>query len=143
MASLKAKLYAAAKLDAGLQALLGPLPAFRWQDVQLIQASGPIKPTVTVQQISNPQSYSLNARLTTSFVRMQFNCLGSGADSQSADAIANALFAFMATFDALGLPNSSSRPNYVVGDRDMVFTETQPAVFMRVIDYQLFVDDSL
>ena len=143
MASLKAKLCAAAKLNAGLQALLGPLPAFRWQDVQLIPTGQTIKPTVAVQQISNPKSYSVNAVLTTSFVRMQFNCFGSGADSESANSLANALFSFMETFDALGLPASPSRPNYVVGDRDILFTETQPAVFMRVIDYQIFVDDSV
>lgn len=144
MTSLKANLYAAAKLNAGLQTLLGPLPAFRWQDIQLIPAPGvAIKPTITVQQISNPQSYSVNARLSTSFVRMQFNCFGAGADSESANAVANALFSFMATFDALGLPSSPSRPNYVIGDRDILYAQTQPAVFMRVIDFSMYVDDSI
>ncbi len=143
MASLKANLFAAAKLDAGLQALLGPLPAFRWQDVQLIQASGPLKNSVTVQLISNPSTYSVSGALATSFQRVQFNCFGSGADSESANSIVNALVAFMKTFDALGLPNSPSRPNFKVGDRDFVYAATQPAVFGRSVDFQIFVDDSI
>lgn len=142
MATLKAALYSAAKLNAGLQALLGPLPAFRWQDMQLIQSAAPIKPTVTVRQISNPKTYSLNSVLSTGWIRMQFNCFGSGSDSQNADAIAEALFSFMATFDALGIPGSPSRPNYVVGDRDGLFAQTQPGVPLRIIDYLMFVDDS-
>lgn len=136
MPSLKAQLYTAAAANSGLTALLGTPP--RWFDEQLEQGS--TFPAVTVTMISNPQDYSLLGPLATSWVRVQFSIYGAGNDSENANAVADALFSFIQTFDALGLPNSPSRPNYVVGDRDFGIAQTNPLTYMRIVDYQLFVN---
>lgn len=138
--SLKAKLFAAAKVDAGLSALLGSAP-FRWYDVQLRQGSA--FPAVEVMLISNPRTYVMAGRLPTGWSRVQFTIFGLGADSQNADLVAQALVNFLATFDAVGIPGLAVYPNQVVGDRDAGMAATQPLTFMRVIDVMIFSNDSV
>jgi hypothetical protein len=138
--SLKAKLFAAALLNPALVYLLGsgsPL-VLRWFDVQLPQSAGTGFPAVVVQQISDPQMYVGSGRLPTSWARIQFTVYGSGGDSQNADAIVQALAAFLDTFNADGIAARPASPNYIVGDRDMGIAATQPLTYMRVVDARIF-----
>src|ERR1017187_4341686 len=104
--SLKAKLFAQASVNAGLQALLGTSP-FRWYDSQLNQSS--VFPAVVVLIVSNPPEYVMGGRLSTSWARVQFTVYGTGSDSQNASAVVNALQDFLAVFNAY---SSRSLPAY-------------------------------
>jgi hypothetical protein len=106
--------------------------------VQLPQSAGTGFPAVVVQQISDPQMYVGSGRLPTSCARIQFTVYGSGGDSQNADAIVQALAAFLDTFNADGIAGRPASPNYIVGDRDMGIAATQPLTYMRVVDARIF-----
>jgi hypothetical protein len=146
--SLKAKLFAAAQQNAGLVYLLGgssPL-ILRWYDQQLPQAAGTGFPAIVVRQISNPQVYATTGRLPTSFARMQFDCYGAQAtgggtypaDSQSTDALVQALLAFLDTFNADGITGRPQSPCRILADRDAGIALTQPMTFKRIVDVEIF-----
>lgn len=138
--SLKAKLFAAALLNPGLVSLLGggsPL-LLRFFDQQLPQTAGTGFPAVVVSQISDPQMYVGSGRLPTSWARMQFNIYGSGTDSQNADAIVQALAAFLDTFNGDGVTGRPASPNNIISDRDMGIAATQPLSYMRIVDARIF-----
>jgi hypothetical protein len=140
MKSLKAKLFAAALLNARLLFLLGsgsPL-LLRWFDDQLPQAAGTGFPAVVVKQTSNPLVYATSGRLPTSWARMTFEVYGTGNDSQNADTIVQALAAFLDTFNGDGVTGRTQSPNYIVGDKDMGIAATQPLTYMRVVDARIF-----
>lgn len=144
--SLKAKLFAAASVDAGLVALLkdGAHP-FRWFDIQLPQnwpKGSVLFPAVTVQLISNPRSYAVTGKIPTSFNRVQFTVYGTGNDSQNAELVVNAIDAFLQTFSGSGL-SVPAYPNYIVGDRDAGIADTNPLTYMRILDANVFNDDSI
>jgi len=144
--SLKAKLFTAAQLDAGLVALLkdGSSP-MRWFDVQLPQnwpAGHPRFPAIVVQLVSNPKNYVVSGPLPTSFARVQFTIFGTGNDSENANAVASALFSFLTGFCAYGI-SVPAFANYIVGDRDAGIAQTQPLTYQRVIDARIYADDSV
>ncbi len=142
--SLKAKLFAAASLNAGLVALLGsgsPL-VMRWFDQQLPQSYATF-PAVVVQQIANPSDYAVTGRLPTSWSRMQFTVYGSGADSENANAVVVALAGFLDTFNSIGITGLVAYPNLIVGDRDFGVANTQPLTYVRVIDARIFSNSNL
>lgn len=146
--SIKAKLFAAASNDAGLVALLQDgANAFRWFDQQLPQvwpATGELFPAVVVTVVSNPQDYVVTGPLPTSWARVQFTIYGTGNDSENANAIAQALFAFLTTFNAYGLAGSvPANANFVVGDRDAGIAKTQPMTFQRIIDARILVNSEV
>jgi hypothetical protein len=137
--SLKAKLFAAALQNAGLVYYLGggsPL-LLRWFDDQLPQYS-PKFPAVVVKQITNPQMYATSGRLPTAWARMQFDVYGSGTDSQNADAVVQALTAFLDTFNGDGITGRTQSPNYVISDRDDGIAQTQPLTYKRIVDVRIF-----
>jgi hypothetical protein len=140
MASLKAKLFAAASANSGLVALLksgtGP---FRWWDTQCQQQYG--FPAVVVRTVSNPNTYTVLGALPTSFARVQFTVFGTGNDSENANAVVNALKSFLATFSAGEALSVPAYPNLVVGDRDFGIAQTDPLTFQRIIDVQIFNND--
>ena len=138
MASLKAKLFAAAKVNAGLTALLGTTP-FRWFDTQLPQQAA--FPAVVVYNVSNPRDYVLTGQMSTSKTRVQFTVYGTGNDSQNADAVVSALQAFLLGFNAYGLPNLPANDNQIVGDRDGGIAATQPLTYQRFVDVMILNDE--
>jgi hypothetical protein len=137
MPSLKAKLFTAASANAGLQALLGTNP-FRWYDSQLNQSSA--FPAVVVFIVSNPRDYVITGQMSTSWARVQFTVYGTGNDSQNADAVVNALQAFLLGFNAYGL-NPPANANTIVGDRDFGIAATQPLTYQRVLDVMILNDE--
>jgi hypothetical protein len=146
--SLKAKLFAAALENPGLVYILGggsPL-VLRWFDEQLPQSAGTGFPAIVVRQISNPQMYATPGRLPTSFARMQFDCYGAQAtggntepaDSQSTDALVQALMSFLDTFAADGITGRPQTPVRILADRDGGIALTQPMTFKRIVDAEIF-----
>jgi hypothetical protein len=141
MASLKAKLFASASVNAGLQAFLLNGSVFQWGDVQLAQAWDLTNHSaVAVFQVSKPKDYTANGPMYTAWVRMQFTIYGHGNDSQNAEAVAEALFAWLLSITTLTLGQTPN--NYVVGDKDAGIAATQPLTYMRIIDVMMLVDDS-
>jgi hypothetical protein len=137
--SLKAMIYAAARQDAGLQALLlgGSPPIFNFWDTQLAQGS--LFPAVVVNLVSNPRDYATTGRLPTSWARVQFTVYGTGNDSKNADLVVAALIAFLDTFNAAtGSPGAIANPTYVLGDRDGGIAITQPMTYQRFVDARIF-----
>jgi hypothetical protein len=129
MATLEAKLFAAASAYAPLTALLGTSP-FRWYVTQLTQGSA--MPAVVVFQVSDPAAYAFTGKLPTSAKRMQFTIWGDSAEK--AQAVEAALVAFLGSFSAYGIPGLVSYANYVVNVRAGMYTQTQPARFLRTVD---------
>jgi hypothetical protein len=143
--TIKARLYAAARLDAGLAALLGSgSPMFlRWWDQQL-PMSGAVFPAVVVSQISNARTYAVSGRLPTGFSRIQFDVYGTGNNSQEADQIVTALEKFLDGFSGgSGIAGASQYSNLIVADRDAGIASTQPLTYRRIVDAQIFVNDLL
>ncbi len=146
--SLKAKLFAQASVDAGLQALLlssGSPAVFRWFDQSLPQGyAGPGKfPAVAVSVVSNPADYAVTGKLPTSWARVQFTIYGTGADSENAELVADALAAFLEGFNGTGLNGLVARPNQIVGDRDGGIANTQPPTFQRFVDVRIFSNSTI
>jgi len=143
--SLKERLFRDASVFPALVALLasGSPAVFRWRDQQL-NPQGETFPAVVVQQISNPNTYGVAGRLPTSTVRVQFSVYGSGNNSQNADAVVTALTAFLDQWSGgsgiSGLPQYS---NLIVADRDFGIAKTEPLTYLRIVDAQLFFDDSI
>lgn len=141
--SLKARLYAAALVDAGLLALLasGSPAVLRWYDQQLPQ--GATFPAMVVQQISNPRTYVTTGRMPTGFSRMQFRIFGTGNDSQNASAVVAALANFLDGFNGSGIAGLAQYSNIIVADRDAGLANTQPLTFQRIVDAMIFSNDNL
>lgn len=143
MTSIKAKLFTAAAANAGLVALLasGSPAFFRWFDTQLPQGS--VFPAVVIQAISNPRDYAVTGKLPTSWQRIQFTVYGTGNDSQNAEAVVNAIEAFLNDFNGIGVSNLVTYPNLIVNDRDAGVADTQPLTYVRVLDVRIFSNDLL
>ena len=136
--SIKARLYTAASADAGLRALLLDGSVFQWADTQIPQSWNlTSKSAVAVQLISNPSSYQLPGRMATSAARLQFTVFGHGNDSQNAEAVSAALYAFFGTLQGNGLGVIG-----VPGDRDGGISQTQPLTYLRMIDAYVWNDES-
>jgi hypothetical protein len=133
MSQLKVKLYSAASVNAGLQALLGTSP-FNWYDEQLPQNVAEAFPAITVLIVSDPRRYVMTGRLATSWSRVQFTIYGAGSDSANADAVAEALANFLDGFNAAGKSGLPANANYIVGDRDGGIAQTDPITYLRLID---------
>lgn len=142
MASLKAKLFASASANAGLQALLQNGSVFQWGDIQLAQQWDLASHSaVEVFLISNPKDYISTGVMFTGWARVQFSIYGHGNDSENADAVAEALFAWLLTLVTLTQDGQPS--NFVAGDRDSGIAQTQPLTYQRIIDVMMFKDDSV
>lgn len=140
MASLKAKLFAAASANAGLQALLGTNP-FRWHDTQLPQQDA--FPAVVVLIVSNPADYVFTGRTPTSWSRVQFTVYGTGNDSENASLVVNALQDFLVTFNAYSPRTLPANANRIVNDKDGGIADTQPLTYQRFVDVMILNDETL
>ena len=142
MASLKAHLFSSASANAGLQALLQNGPVFQWGDVQLSQQWDLTNHSAVLMfLVSNPKDYISTGVMFTGWVRVQFSIYGHGNDSENADAVAEALFAWVLTLVALTPDGQPS--NFVEGDRDFGIAQTQPLTYQRIIDVSMYVDNSV
>jgi|ERR1700723_154054 len=138
--TLKAKLFSAASVNPGLQALLGTSP-FRWYDTQLPQTA--TFPAVVVFQVSNPRDYVVGGRMSTSWNRIQFTVYGTGNDSQNASAVVSALEDFLAGFSAYSVSQFPSNANRIVSDRDGGVAQTQPLTYQRFVDAIILNDEAI
>lgn len=138
MASLEAMLRTQALAFPGLTALLGTNP-FRWYDTQLRQ--GTAFPAVTVQLVSGNETYAFNGRLATGWSRMQFTIWDS--DPERARNVEAQLTAFLDVFNGTGIQGLSEYPNSIVMRRQTLFSETQPPLFQRINDAQIFSNSTL
>ncbi len=142
--SLKTRLRSAVLLDAGLMALLasGSPAVLRWYDEGLAQ--GTAFPAVTVQTISDIPTYCVSGRLPTGFARLQFNVYGTGNDTENANAIVAAMASFFDQFSGgTGVTGKSQYSNLIVANRDGGIANTQPPTYMRLVDANIFWNDSL
>jgi hypothetical protein len=139
MTTLEAKLLAQASVFPALTALLTASP-FPWYDGQLQQGS--LYPAVVVEQITNPQVYSLTGRMATSTARVQFTIWDT--DPERARAVEQALFQFLDNFNAVGPSNLPAYPVEVVGGpRQNVYATPAPKRFTRQLDAMIFQNQTL
>ena len=142
MASLKAKLFASASVNAGLQAFLLNGSTFQWGDVQLPQQWDLTNHSaVTVFQVSGPPDYTAAGPMYTGWYRMQFTIYGHGNDSENATGVAQALKAWLLTITTL--TQNQTPNNYVVGNQDRGIAQTQPLTYLRLVDVMMFYDESI
>lgn len=140
---LKVKIRNGALGFAGLTALLGGTSPnlFRWYDTQLVAGqNGGGWPAVVVRIISSPTDYVVNARLATSFSRVQFTIWST--DPIVNETVEAQLLAFMDQFNAYGISGLSQNANYAVNSRDNLLPNEQPPQYQRIVDFKVF-DNSL
>jgi hypothetical protein len=116
--------------------------------VQLPQ--NPTYPSAAYQRIATVPLYTQENtnQGTVGYVRFQITGFFQGASSgQQSEAFAQAVTAALQTFNcAQGVPASppllGTPPNYVLGRRMLVQPQTQPPIFMCVIDAKLWYNDA-
>lgn len=143
--SLEARIRIAAAAYAPLLALLGsgsPL-IFRWYDTTPPQ--GFAYPAVVMMVISNPSDYVYTSRLRTSFARLQFTVWGGqfAAGVAAADSTADMVCDFLDQLNLTAIGRSGIQQNNIVtGNRRAVFTASDTQTYQRVVEAQIFSDDS-
>jgi hypothetical protein len=141
MASLKAKLYASASANPGLQALLGTVP-FQWGDTQLPQNWDlTTKAAVVMFTVSDIPDYIATGPMYTSWARVQLTVFGHGNDSENANAVVNAISSWLLTLALTLTPQQAA--NYIAGNRDGGIAQTQPLTYQRYVDLMIFYDSSI
>jgi uncharacterized protein DUF3168 len=135
----KDRLRTAALANAALTALIGS----NWYDTQLPQTA--TFPAIVVTQISGPRIYTNMARLATFYGRFQFTIWGGqfSAGAENRDSVAAALAQFLDATSFDGIARTAQNPNYIVGDRDFGFPQTEGPIFQKVIDAMIFVNETL
>jgi hypothetical protein len=135
----------AALANTALAALIGQ----QWFDTQLPQTAA-IPPNgglgaVVVQQITGSRMYSYQGLMATYFARFQFTVWGgqSAAGAGLRDSITDALVAFLNTtsFDGITLP--AGNPNFVVGQHDALFAQTDGPIYQKVVDAMMYVNTNI
>lgn len=140
MASLKANIRTAAAAFSGLTSLLGTSP-FRWYDERLLQGSG--LPAVVVTIISGSPTYVVTGRLATGWSRVSFTIWGSTPGSSNASLVESQLLLFLDQINLIGIPGLVQYPSNVVMQRDAMYAQCDPPIYQRIIDAQIFNNDSL
>jgi hypothetical protein len=116
--------------------------------VQLPQ--NPVYPSAAYQRVTTVPLYTQENALqgTVGYVRFQITGFFQGADSgQQSETFAQAVTEALETFNcATGPPASppvlGTPPNYVLGRRMLVQPQTQPPIFMCVLDAKLWYNDA-
>lgn len=135
--TLIVKLVTAAQSFAPLTALIGT----RISSYPLAQGSQ--FPAIVLQVISNPRTYSVNARLATSFTRVQATIFGLAPGGENARAVESAWIQFLDQFNGDGIAGRSISPNTVVGSREFGIAQTSPLTFQIVTDAMIFENELL
>ena len=139
--TLEVKLRTQASTNAGLVALLGDGPEFRWYDVQVKQ--GTDFPAVAVQLIAGNNTYATTGRLPTGWSRYQFTIWD--PDSERCRQTESALISFLDTFNACMFPGAvqpPAYPNLVVLQRQGFVPTPTPPKFTRIVDAMIFSNDT-
>lgn len=144
MTALEARIRSAAAAYAPLLALLGtgsPL-YFRWFDTQLPQGS--TFPAVVAQIIADSPEYCANARMNTGYARIQFTVWGGqqSAGEAAANSVRDAMMTFFDALNLIGISGLSIYPNIVIADRRGIFPQTDGPIYQRVLDVNVFSNDS-
>ncbi len=133
---LQVKLRTAAIAYPDLAAALGGTDpdAFRWYDALLKPKSA--FPAIVVTIISNPTTYSFSSRLSTSYVRVQFDLWET--DPVALDGLVETLSSFLDQFNAYGITGLVQNGNYIRNDHQMTYPATQPPKYRRIVDVDVF-----
>ncbi len=142
--SVEEQLYAGLLAQSGVTDIIGN----RLYLVQLPQ--NPTYPSACYQRIATVPLYTQENALqgTAGYVRFQITGFFQGSTSGSdSDAFAQAVTAALQTFNcASGPPGSpptlGTPPNYVLGRRMSVQPQTQPPIYMCVIDAKLWYNET-
>jgi hypothetical protein len=141
--SVEQQIYNGLLAQPGVTGIIGD----RLYLVQLPQ--NPVYPCAAYQRVATVPLYTQeNANQgTVGYVRFQFTGFFQGASSgQQSDAFAQAVTAALETFNcAMGAqspPVLGTPPNYVIGRRMLVQPQTQPPIFMCVIDAKLWYNET-
>lgn len=141
--TLKALLLSQASAYLPLASLLATAPgnpaAIAWYDTQLAQGSS--YPAITVQKISDPQTYALTGRMATSQSRMQFTIWDT--DSERSEQVLSVLCQFLDQFNGVGPANLPGYPNEVANARQGFVPEPKPPRFTQMVDAMIFWNQTL
>jgi hypothetical protein len=130
--------------NPGVNAIIGN----RLYLVQLPQ--NPVYPAAVYQRISTVPIYShspdTGQQGTVGWARFQVTAWATGATSGATmEAFAAAVLSALQTFNAWALPTSpqviTQSPNYIVGRRMSIEPQTDPPLFMAVIDIKICYRD--
>ncbi len=95
---------------------------------------GSVFPWITLQVISDVPSYVVNARLATSWTRIQALIFGTGVDPTNAQAVLSAWQAFLDQTAFDGQTGLSISPNISKGAQELGIVQTQPMTFQIRMD---------
>ena len=138
--TLIVKIISAAQTFAPLTALLGSSP-IRMYSLQLPQGSS--FPAVLLQVVSHPRTYVANARLATSWARVQFTIFGSTPGGENARAVETALCSFLDQLNLTATAGLNQYPAQVVNSREFGIAATDPETFQIVVDAMIFSNELL
>ena len=138
--SLKSSIRSAAASFPGLTTLLGTSP-FRWYDERRLQGS--VLPAVAVQIISGSPTYTVAGRLPTGWTRVQFTISGSGADSSNAMLVETQLLLFFDQLNLIGISGLTQYPAFVLLQKDAMEPQTEPPIFQRIVDANIFSNSKI
>jgi hypothetical protein len=142
-------------IDAGLSPLVGTsiFPVQLPSGFLSANPSGnPPLRALVYQRVSTLRYYTHDgANITLSAVRMQFTAWCKGADSATdALAVLNALTAFLNTFCATSTalftspPTTPTQfPNMVLNERLSLYPQTQPPLFLGILEARIFNREDL
>lgn len=135
----KTRMRTAALANAGLAALISS----NWYDTQLPQAA--TFPAVVMQQITGPRMYSNVGRLATFWGRFQFTIWGGRYDAgaQARDNVFQALMNFLDSTPFDGVAGRTQSPNFIVGDRDALYPQTDGPIYQKIVDAMIFQNETL
>lgn len=136
MANLEDKLYAAMQAYTPLVNVLAAATDGAAAIYESLLAQGTSFPAIVYFLVSSPDDYAFTGRLPTSFSRFQFEVWAT--DPDTARNVEAQLQAFMAQFNAIGISGLVAYPNFFVNHRSQVFTQTQPVLYRRFCDVQVF-----
>jgi hypothetical protein len=143
--TLEIKIRAAAAGYAPLAALIGsgsPL-VLRWYDRQLVQGSA--YPAVVALTVTNPPTYTVNARCKTSTALCQYTVWGGTGDAgtQAAEAVSAALNLFFDQLDLVGNGRQIQQNNIVIANREAAYVQATTLIYQRVLEVRVFSDNTL
>lgn len=138
--SLEAQLRSTALAFTGLTSLLGGSQSkyFRWYDTTLAQAS--VFPAVVVTVISGPLDYTFEHRLATGWQRLQFDIWD--IDPERSYQVQQQLETFLDQFNGYGTPNLQLYANQIINERKVIWPQTQPPQYQRIIDARMFFNST-
>ncbi len=141
MPSLEARIRTAALAFSPLATLLGydglDPSSMRWYDTQL--RPGKVFPALVLTLVSDPETYTFNRRLATSFARIQFDIWDH--DPENSFTVQEQLAAFLDQLNLYGVTGLVQNANQIVGKRKVNFPDRNPPEWQRIVDALIFNND--